>query len=161
MVLGSDNALPNLYGVALRLRAALFASQGKVFGSILVTLIMLGSTIARSAEPPAEYQGELDGAQYVIVVPSQWNGGLVMFAHGYQGEGPGSGLASREPLDHYLTDHGYAWASSGYRSKGYRPDLFLLDLLALRVQFIERFGRPRVDNHSRSVDGRPCRHRLA
>src|SRR5215831_14387820 len=126
----------------------------KFFGSILVTLIMLGSTIARSAEPPGEYQGVLDGAQYAIVVPPKWNGGLVMFAHGYQSEGPGGGRASPEPLDHYLTNHGYAWASSGYRSKGYRPDLFLLDLLALRAAFIERFGRPRwTIIHGQSMGG--------
>jgi len=103
----------------------------------------------------------LDGAQYVIVVPPKWNGGLVIFAHGYQAEGSGSGLASPEPLDHYLTNHGYAWASSGYRSKGYRPDLFLLDLLALRAQFHREVWPASVDNHSRTVDGRPCRHRLA
>ena len=119
-----------------------------------MTLIMLGSTIARSAEPPGEYQGMLDGAQYVIAVPPEWNGGLVMFAHGYQGEGPGGGLAFPEPLDHYLTDQGYAWASSGYRSKGYRPDLFLLDLLALRAQFIGRFGQPRwTIIHGQSMGG--------
>jgi len=128
--------------------------KGKFFGSILVTLMMLGSTIARSAEPPGEYQGVLDGAQYVIAVPPEWNGGLVMFAHGYQAEGSGNGLVSREPLDHYLTNHGYAWASSGYRSKGYRPDLFLLDLLALRAQFIERFGQPRwTIIHGQSMGG--------
>ena len=119
-----------------------------------MTLIMLGSTIARSAEPQGEYQGVLDDAQYLIAVPPEWNGGLVMFAHGYQGEGAGSGLASREPLDHYLTNHGYAWASSGYRSKGHRPDLFLVDLLALRAQFIERFGRPRwTIIHGQSMGG--------
>jgi hypothetical protein len=106
----------------------------------------LGTTIARSAEPPGEYQGVLDGAEYEIVVPPKWNGGLVMFAHGYQGEGPGGGLAFPEPLDHYLTDQGYAWASSGYRSKGYRPDLFLLDLLALRAhpEKIARFDAKEV-----------------
>ena len=129
-------------------------AKGKVFGSILVTLIMFGSTIARCAEPPGEYHGVLDGAQYVIAVPPKWNSGLVMFAHGYQAEGSGSGLVSREPLDHYLTNHGYAWASSGYRSKGYRPDLFLLDLLALRAQFIERFGQPRwTIIHGQSMGG--------
>ena len=40
----------------------------KIFGGILVTLIILSTTIARSAEPPGEYQGVLDGAEYVIVV---------------------------------------------------------------------------------------------
>jgi len=128
--------------------------KGKVFGSILLSLVILGTTTARTAEPPGEYQGVLDGARYVIVVPPEWNGGLVMFAHGYQGEGSGGGVAFPEPLDNYLTKHGYAWASSGYRSKGYRPDLFLLDVLALRTQFIARFGQPRwTIIHGQSMGG--------
>ena len=48
-------------------------AKGKTFGSILAILIILGTTIARSAEPPGEYQGVLDGAEYVIVVPPKWN----------------------------------------------------------------------------------------
>jgi hypothetical protein len=58
------------------------------------------------------------------------------------------------PLDVHLTKRGYAWAASGYRAWGYRPDWFLLDLLALRAQFINRFGAPRwTIVHGQSMGG--------
>jgi hypothetical protein len=87
-------------------------------------------------------------------VPPDWNGGLVMFAYGYEGEGFGKGTVRSEPLDDYLTKRGYAWAASGYRAWGYRPDWFLLDLLTLRAHFINRFGQPRwTVIHGRSMSG--------
>jgi hypothetical protein len=64
-----------------------------------------------------------------------------MFAHGYEGEGSGSGTARSEPLGNHLTKRGYAWAASGYRAWGYRPDWFLLDLLALKAHFINPSAR--------------------
>src|SRR5215470_5478715 len=77
-----------------------------------------------------------------------------MFAHGYEGEGSGIGAARSEPLDAHLTRRGYAWAASGYRAWGYRPDWFLLDLLELRAYFIKRFGRPRwTIIHGQSMGG--------
>src|SRR6516165_11243293 len=56
--------------------------------------------------------------------------------------------------DAYLTRRGYAWAASGYRASGYRPDWFMLDLLELRVHFINRFGPPRwTIIHGQSMGG--------
>src|SRR5262249_41025720 len=99
-------------------------------------------------------EGVLDGADYLISVPADWNGRLVMFAHGYEGEGPGIGTVRASPLDSYLREHGYAWAASGYRSKGYRPDWFLADTLALRAYFIKEFGEPRwTIIHGQSMGG--------
>ena len=125
-------------------------------GAILLTTFVscLKPAIALAIEPPGQYEGVLEGARYMISVPPQWNGGLVVYAHGYQGEGDGAGLVFADPLDRELTSQGYAWAASGYRSYGYRPDRFLLDLLALRRNFIERFGQPRwTIIHGRSMGG--------
>jgi hypothetical protein len=117
-------------------------------------LLSCGVIPARAAEAPGHYQGVLGGAPYVINVPPEWNGGLVMFAHGYQGEGSGSGTVHKSPLDAYLTQHGYAWAASGYRAWGYRPDWFLLDILTLRAHFINRFCQPRwTIIHGQSMGG--------
>ena len=117
-------------------------------------VLALGSAVARAADAPGLYRGELEGADYVINVPPGWNGGLVMFAHGYEGEGSGPGLVQLSPLDAHLTQRGFAWAASGYRSKGYRPDWFLEDTLALRAHFAARFGKPRwTIIHGRSMGG--------
>src|SRR5215813_10528310 len=109
---------------------------------------------AFAVDPPGRYQGTLGESAYLINVPPDWNGGLVLFAHGYQGEGAGKGTVQSEPLDDHLTKRGYAWAASGYRAWGYRPDWFLLDLLALRAHFINRFGQPRwTVIHGKSMGG--------
>ena len=135
-------------------RSGLWAACQMLAITLAIVILALGTTIAHATEAPGRYQGALEGADYVINVPPEWNGGLVMFAHGYEGEGPYPGIVQGEPLDTHLTEHGYAWAASGYRSKGYRPDWFLLDMVALRAHFIERFGKPRwTIIHGRSMGG--------
>jgi len=65
-----------------------------------------------------------------------------VFAHGYEGEGTGQGSVHTSPLATYLTRQGYAWAASGYRSRGIRPDWFVADTLAVRELFIRDIGPP-------------------
>jgi len=101
-------------------------------------------------------QGEHQGAAFLIGMPkrSLWNGDLVIFAHGYEGEGAGRGTVQPPPLMGQLTKRGYAFAASGYRSRGYRPDLFIADTLALRERFISEIGRPkRTILHGQSMGG--------
>jgi len=92
-------------------------------------VLLIVTRPAFAVDQSGRYQGTLGGSAYLINVPPDWNGGLVMFAHGYEGEGSGKGTVRSEPLDDYLTKRGYAWAASGYRAWGFRPDWFLLDLL--------------------------------
>jgi hypothetical protein len=66
----------------------------------------------------------------------------VVFAHGYEGEGSGQGSMHTSPLATYLTRQVYAWAASGYRSRGIRPDWFVADTLAVRELFIRDIGPP-------------------
>src|SRR4029079_11589649 len=68
-----------------------------------------------SADGPLVREGVHENASYRYEVPARWNGGLVMYAHGYQGEGPGAGSVQSEPLDLLLSERGYAWAATGYR----------------------------------------------
>jgi pimeloyl-ACP methyl ester carboxylesterase len=61
-----------------------------------------------------------DGAAYRVEVPPQWNGTLVMYAHGFRGNG--NEVWVDEPqLRQYFVDHGYAWAASSYAMNGYDP----------------------------------------
>jgi pimeloyl-ACP methyl ester carboxylesterase len=61
-----------------------------------------------------------DGAAYRVEVPPQWNGTLVMYAHGFRGNG--NVVYVDEPqLRQYFVDHGYAWAASSYAMNGYDP----------------------------------------
>src|SRR5258706_10927450 len=61
-----------------------------------------------------------DGAAYRIEVPPQWNGTLVMYAHGFRGTGRVVWVDEPQ-LRQYFVDHGYAWAASSYAMNGYDP----------------------------------------
>jgi hypothetical protein len=61
-----------------------------------------------------------DGGAYRIEVPPNWNGTLVMFAHGFRGTG--NMVWVDEPqLRQYFVDNGFAWAASSYALNGYDP----------------------------------------
>jgi pimeloyl-ACP methyl ester carboxylesterase len=71
---------------------------------------------------PADFSGTLDGADYIIRVPANWNDTLLMFAHGTQLGSPVAQAAPvawpavSPPLEQQLLELGYAVAGSGYRS---------------------------------------------
>ena len=58
------------------------------------------------------------GAGYRIEVPENWNGKLVMYAHGYRGEGEEL-TVSNPSIRQHLLDEGYAWAASSYSTNYY------------------------------------------
>ena len=58
------------------------------------------------------------GAGYRIEVPQEWNGELVLYAHGFRGGGLEL-TVSNPPIRRYLVEHGFAWAASSYASNGY------------------------------------------
>ena len=96
---------------------------------------------------PVSRRGTYAGGSYLIEVPAGWNGGLVIFAHGY-------GEASASPLGSHLAANGYAWAASSYRSGDYRPDWFLEDTLQVRDLFIREIRQPRwTIIHGQSMGG--------
>jgi hypothetical protein len=121
----------------------------------LAALALAVWAIATASAPAAPLlEGTHEGADFLIGMPDKWNGGLVLFAHGYEGEGDGRGSVRGSPLASHLAARGYAWAASGYRSRGYRPDWFLADTMALRARFIARFGTPRwTILHGQSMGG--------
>ena len=126
----------------------------------LLLTVLLALAVASSPPPVRSADGEIvregvhENAPYRFEVPARWNGGLVVFAHGYQGEGPGPGSVQSEPLNTLLAERGYAWAATGYRSLGYRPDWFMDDVRALRELFIRDVGRPRwTILHGQSMGG--------
>ncbi len=105
---------------------------------------------AFSAPPGATaYFGVLDGAAYRILVPDDWNGALVLWAHGFSGlneEGtdlnPALGFGNLMPV-RLLPSFGYAWAASTYCSNGFVPALGVDELLRLKDRFVEEVGPPR------------------
>jgi hypothetical protein len=81
------------------------------------------------------------GAGYRIEVPANWNGDLVLYAHGYRGEGPEL-TVSNPPIRSHLIAEGYAWAASSYRANGYVPGVGAQDTHRLLQRFGSLVGQP-------------------
>ena len=97
---------------------------------------------AEAPRPAVNRSGVLGGAEYLIAAPENWQGGLVVFAHGIQ-RGSGPGTATRPPIASHIAAQGHAWISSGFRASEYQPHLFIEDLVALRELFLKDVGQPR------------------
>lgn len=94
-------------------------------------------------QPTVVRQGVDEHAAYNIEVPAAWNGDLVMWAHGYRGQGnvlfaetPAFGLRQR------LLTQGFAWASSSYYDNGYDIRAGVLSTKSLAQLFKDVQGRP-------------------
>lgn len=85
--------------------------------------------------------GTLDRAVYEIEVPDNWNGQLVMYAHGYVGFEPFL-IVQPPPLRAYLIKEGFAWAASSFSANGYSPQGDIEDTLALLDYFKRAVGPP-------------------
>src|SRR4030081_1606871 len=63
------------------------------------------------------YSGQVGGAGYRIEVPQNWNGDLVLYAHGWHG---GSALTVEDPpIRALLVQQGFAWGASSFALGGY------------------------------------------
>jgi hypothetical protein len=81
------------------------------------------------------------GAGYRIEVPESWNGELVLYAHGFRGNGLEL-TVSNHPIRRYLIEHGYAWAASSYATNGYDVTQGVKDTHDLGSLFNGLVGNP-------------------
>jgi pimeloyl-ACP methyl ester carboxylesterase len=88
------------------------------------------------------YWGVHKGAGYRIEVPQNWNGELVLYAHGYRGQGLELTVSNPTNLRKYLLDNGYAWAASSYSTNGYDVAQGVKDTHALGSLFNGKVGKP-------------------
>ncbi len=85
-----------------------------------------------------------DGATYLIQVPSNWNGTLVLYSHGYVVPGfsnPAEDVG--DPITGgYLLANGYALAGSSYATTGWAIQQALPDQIKVLDTFKTRVGTP-------------------
>lgn len=91
--------------------------------------------------------GRINGAMYRIIIPSNWNNNLVMYAHGYEFpsvkpdpkrfHNPGN-----DNLVKPFLERGYAVARSAYRKSGWALPEGVDDTEALRRYFVSKYGKP-------------------
>src|SRR5262249_1789820 len=139
------------YATGPREEATMPTGRGKSFGvsprrALAALLTSCLAVVASPAPWPGAPRAESDraaisrsgvpgGASYLIEAPANWQGGLVVFAHGIQ-RGPGPGAVGAPPIAGHILDNGHAWAASGYRAREYQPHLFIEDTNALRELFL-------------------------
>lgn len=85
--------------------------------------------------------GVLEGAGFRMEVPSNWNGRLVMWAHGFRGTGLEL-TVDNHPLREFLIPNGYAWAASSYSANDYNVQVGVKDTRLLVRKFRRMFGEP-------------------
>jgi hypothetical protein len=81
------------------------------------------------------WTGVLNNASYQVEVPKNWNGMLVMYAHGYAGEGANLSV-SPPAIRRHLISQGYAWAASSYSKNYYDVRAGVEDTNALAIAFV-------------------------
>jgi len=85
-----------------------------------------------------------DGANYVMDIPANWNGTLLLYSHGYTA--PGSGLVAYDAGDGstaaYMLANGYALAGSSYSTNGWAVHEALPDQVSTLDVFESMFGTP-------------------
>jgi len=87
------------------------------------------------------YWGVHGGAGYRIEVPENWNGDLVMWAHGFRGTDLEL-TVDNHPLRLLLISQGYAWAASSYSRNDYDIHTGVHDTHSLARRFNGIVGRP-------------------
>lgn len=112
--------------------------------SMLIPVLMVVFCFSSAAQQ--HITGTLpDGANYVMDVPANWNGTLLLYSHGYTA--PGSPLVASDAGDgstaYFMLTRGYALAGSSYSTTGWAVHESLPDQVATLDVFQSMFGTPK------------------
>ncbi|MGC1168384.1 MAG: hypothetical protein WA886_05745, partial [Candidatus Acidiferrales bacterium] len=115
-------------------------------------LILLTSVLILAAAQSSRAQASLttktgtlsDGATYLIEVPSDWNGTLFLYSHGYVTPGsPNPATDVGDPATRaFMLANGFALAGSSYATTGWAIHEALTDQIAVLDVFDSIFGHP-------------------
>jgi hypothetical protein len=134
--------------ITVRLSLALLSLSAVV----LLTLTLLPATSTTKARPfaPLDVSGELHGAPFRIRVPDNWNGTLLVFAHGYRDKADHPGevdnrnpdIAPSPALEAPLLAQGYALAGTAFKDNGWDIGDSMQDTKNLAVYFRANIAKP-------------------
>lgn len=107
-------------------------------GSFLLVGCIAALTHAAEVKGPVTEEGTLEGAPFLIEIPEKWNGGLVMYAHGY------AVVYQTPQYNRMIVDigktQGFAVAQSLYSKQGWAAEQGVLETEALRKYFVKKYG---------------------
>ena len=96
------------------------------------------------------------GAYLLAAMPKNWNGNLIVFAHGGPDTAPPTATRSQADLDKYAVavKRGFAWIATTYQREGYGIAMAVEDSDNARKFFIARIAKPqRTILHGASYGG--------
>src|SRR5260370_36108310 len=112
----------------------------------IITVLVLSIAQTSHAQPSfTTRMGTLkDGATYLMEVPSDWNGTLFLYSHGYVVPGSAnSAMDVGDPVTRaYMLANGFALAGSSYATTGWAIHEALEDQIAVLDLFDSMFGHP-------------------
>ena len=117
----------------------------KLFVASVVAALALAAIPLTASAAVTTTTGTLsDGAKYLIEVPGNWNGTLLLYSHGYVI--PGSPLVAQDAGDtathDFLLSEGYALAGSSYATNGWALQQAIPDQIATLDIFDSSVGTP-------------------
>ena len=126
------------------------ASVLTVAALLSLSLLFPLSNTSRAQIGPLDISGSNNGAPYRIRVPANWNGTLLVFAHGYRDKADHPGevdnrnpdIAPSPALEAPLLAQGFALAGSAYRDNGWAIEEGIQDTKDLAVLFRETIAKP-------------------
>lgn len=124
--------------------------KAKFSMSLLLILLVSGVFLSfpakaeTSASTALDITGYIDGAAYQIRVPENWNGTLLVYAHGYSFAklDPPDAAFGGDVYEDILLAQGYALAGSMFQNLGWAVKEGIHDTLVLTNFFREQIGEP-------------------
>ena len=110
----------------------------RIFVALVAALVAIWAIPMTAAAATTSYSGTFtDGAKWLIQVPGNWNGTLLLYSHGYVT--PDKGLTAADVGDPatgaFLLTEGYALAGSSYSTNGWALADAFRDQIATLDQF--------------------------
>lgn len=102
--------------------------------------LLLGIAVSTVFAGTRTETGSINGAAFRIDVPENWNGGLVMYCHGYAPVPVTYDKPEVPPQLAVILDTGYAVAQSGYAAGGWAIQEAVVDTEELRRYFVKKYG---------------------
>lgn len=121
-------------------------SLNRASGIILLTILWLAAAACseQSRQGVETREGVIEGALYTLARPANWNGKVLVFAHGLRPEADPlrADLDTSRPLYSTLLDEGWLIATTSYRRNGIIVEDAIVDLDLLRRHIAETDGSP-------------------
>ncbi|MBS1811415.1 MAG: alpha/beta hydrolase [Acidobacteria bacterium] len=109
----------------------------------LIALFLIALCLSLQAQDNKVESGTINGANFRIEIPANWNNSLVMYCHGYALAGSNPNLDGGKPIRDVFLSRGFALAQSAYSVQGWAVKEAVEDTEALRKYFVAKYGAPK------------------